>query len=237
MSRASRISGRQWTNADVVAGLRRAAWARVFMLLVVVALVIGAWTGRINVQGVHEVADRLNGAVAFGLLVVLPLCGFPVSVLHLAAGIRFGAPLGFALVSLSILLQLLASYWLVRLWREGFARRFDNLRRRIPQGAHASLCVFAVLLPGAPYVAINYVLPLIGVRLRTFILYCWPLHTLRSTVTVLLGDQTDKLTLERLVVLGVYALLLTGGSWWVYRRLRRQLGDPQPGGDDRMQPA
>jgi uncharacterized membrane protein YdjX (TVP38/TMEM64 family) len=224
-------------RASTVDWLKRSVAARVVLFACVGLLLVAAMTGRIDMASVHRVSARLNGAAAFSLLVVLPLVGFPASVLHLAAGIRFGAVLGQALVSLSILIQLLASYGLVHAWRGGFARRFDGLRRRIPSGAHPTLCILAVLIPGAPYTAINYVLPLIGVRLRTFLLCCWPLHTLRSTVTVLLGDQTDKLTPARLSLLAGYALLLSAGSWWMYRRLRRQLGDPPPTGDDPTQRA
>lgn len=215
----------------------RWVWARAIGPVAVVAIGLAIAFGRIDVSAVHAYAERLNGIAAFALLVVLPLLGFPASVLHVVAGMRFGAGLGLLLVALSIGIQLLASYALVHRWRDRFARRFTEVRRRIPTGAHPTIAVFAVLLPGAPFAAINYVLPLIGVRLRTYLICCWPLHTLRSTVTVLLGDQSDKFTPTRLAVLGGYALVLGAGSWWVYRRLRRQLADPPAAADDRMQPA
>lgn len=217
--------------------LRRAGQLRFVLLAVVVLGLLALLSGRIDVSAVHRSAAQLNGFAAFALLVVLPLLGFPASILHVAAGIRFGAGLGLLLVSLSIVLQLLISYALVHLFRRRFARRFSRLRRRIPAGAHTSISVFAVLLPGAPYAAVNYTLPLLGVPLRTYLLCCWPLHTLRSTVTVVLGDQTDKLTPARLMVLGAYALLLSLASWWLYHRVRRQLADRPPEEDGRMQPA
>lgn len=181
----------------------------------------------------------MPAAVAFALLAVLPLLGFPASLLHVAAGIRFGAALGLALVSLSICLQLLASFAVVKLWRAHFerARWVDRVRKRIPQGAHASICVFTVLLPGAPYAGINYVLPLMGVPLRTYLLCCLPLHTLRSTVTVVFGDQSDELTPARLAGLAAYALTILGASWWMYRRLRRQFENPRPAANDPKPPA
>ena len=219
------------------ARLRRATIIRLVVTAVVVIGLAVLLHGRIHPEAVHRYAARLNGPTAFALLVVLPLLGFPASVLHVAAGIRFGVPLGLSLVALSIGLQLLASYALVHRFRGHFARRFERLQRRIPRGAHASLCVFAVLLPGAPFFAVNYVLPLLGVRLRTYLLCCWPLHVLRSTVTVLLGGEAGRFTPVRLIVLGAYALLLAGGSWWLYQRVRRQLADPPPGEDGRMQPA
>lgn len=214
-----------------------AKWARLAAALIVVAVLLAVLFGRIDVDVVQDYANRLNGFVAFALLVVLPLVGFPASVLHVASGVRFGIPLGLTLVGLSIGIQLLASYGLVHLWRDSFAQRFAALRRRIPRGAHASICIFAVLLPGAPFAAINYVLPLVGVRLRTYLTCCWPLHLLRSTVTVLLGGEMTRLTPTRLIVLGVYALLLTVASVWTYRRMRKQLRVPPEAEDDRMQPA
>jgi uncharacterized membrane protein YdjX (TVP38/TMEM64 family) len=198
------------------------------------ALILGALSviiySRVDVAQLHREAARLNGGVAFGLLVVLPLVGFPVSLLHVAAGIRFGAAVGLAVVSLSILIQITASFFIVRFWRARFerVRWLQRIRDRIPNGAHASVCIFTVLLPGVPYAAVNYALSLVGVPLRTFIGCAWPLHSLRSTVTVVFGDQSAHLTVARLAVLLAYALLIVGASWWTYRRLQSQFEDPPP---------
>jgi uncharacterized membrane protein YdjX (TVP38/TMEM64 family) len=214
-------------------------WRRIVTIVVIVGLLAAALHRQIDVEAIHAFAADIHGGAAFALLTLLPLVGFPASILHVAAGIRFGAGLGLALVGASILLQLLASYGLVHAFRSAFARTewIRRVRRRIPRGAHASLCVFAVMLPGAPYAAINYTLPLVGVPFWTYLLCCLPLHTLRATVTVFLGDQSDKLTGARLGALGVYALLILGASWWTFLRLRTQLGDPPAAGDGRTQPA
>jgi uncharacterized membrane protein YdjX (TVP38/TMEM64 family) len=190
-------------------------------------------------EELHRRAAEVNGAVAFAVLLVLPLVGFPVSLLHVAAGIRFGAVLGLVLVSCSIVLQLLASYAIVQLQRQYFehARWAKKIRARIPDGAHASVCVFTVLLPGVPFAAVNYVLPMVGVPLRTFIGCAWPLHTLRSTITVLLGDQSAHLTAARLAVLMGYALLIGVASWWTYRRLQSKFADRPPAAGGQKQPA
>ncbi len=212
-------------------------WRRTLAGFVLVGLILALVFKRVPMDTIHAYANRLNGGVAFLLLTALPLVGFPASVLHVAAGIRFGLKLGLALVATSILLQLLASYALVHLFRDRFAHRLAPLRQRIPSGAHPSICVLAVLLPGAPFAAINYVLPLLGVPLRTYLLCCLPLHVLRSTVTVTFGDQSDKLTTARAVVLGIYALLVLGGSWWTYRRLQGQLSNPPSAAGGRKRPA
>jgi uncharacterized membrane protein YdjX (TVP38/TMEM64 family) len=208
-------------------------WGRIVTFAVVLLVIGGLVYSQLDVHEVHREAAKLPAWLAFTLLGVLPLIGFPASILHVAAGIRFGAALGLALVSLSIGLQLLASYGIVKLWRTRFerARWVDRVRKRIPKGAHASICVFTVLLPGAPYSAINYVLPLVGVPLRTFLACCLPLHTLRSTITVMLGDQSDNLTPGRLAALVAYALMIFSASWWMFRRMKRQFADQPPAAD------
>ncbi len=214
-------------------------WGKIATVALIIGAVAALLYSQLDIESVHRQAARLNAGVAFALLVVLPMLGFPASLLHIAAGIRFGAGLGLALVSLSILLQLLASYALVHFWRERFERSrwLKRVRERIPEGAHASVTIFTVFLPGAPYTAVNYVLPLLGVPLRTFLLCAWPLHTLRSTVTVLLGDQSAHLTATRLAVLIGYALLILTASWWTYRRLQSQFSNQPRAAGDRKQPA
>jgi uncharacterized membrane protein YdjX (TVP38/TMEM64 family) len=209
------------------------------MMAAVFAAILTLVHHLIDIEAIHTRADQLNGWVAFGFLTVLPLVGFPVSVLHVAAGIRFGAGWGMVIVSCSILLQLLASYAIVHHWRHWLekTRWIRRLRERVPDGAHPSICIFTVLLPGAPYSAINYVLPLVGVPLRTYVMCCLPLHTLRSTITVVLGDQSDRLTAARLIVLVAYALTVLGASFLTYRRMRFQLEGPPVAEDDRKQPA
>lgn len=192
-----------------------------------------------DMEAVHAHAVNLHPVLAFLLLLVLPLLGVPVSILHIAAGIRFGVQLGLVLVAVTIFLQLLASYALVHAWHARFsaARWVRQLRARIPPGAHGSVSVVTVLLPGAPYAAINYVVPLLGVPLRTFLLAAFPLHTIRSTVTVTLGDQSANLTPVRLALLLAYALVVLTACWVTYRRIRTQLEDRPPAAGDQKQPA
>lgn len=216
------------------------AFLRTIRFWVIVALVL---TGLIllhqkfDLEVVRAKAEELNGWLAFVLLTVLPLAGFPASVLHVAAGMRFGIPLGLALVWLSILLQLLASYALVHWRRSFFARRFKSVRDRIPPGAHAPVTVFTMLIPGAPYFAQNYTLPLIGVPLRLYLGICLPMHGARSSIAVIFGGQSHHLTLERVLLMGVYCAVILTASWWALRRLQTTLGDQRRAGNDQKQPA
>lgn len=195
-------------------------------LIVVGAVCIAAalLSRKIDVDTVHEYAEQLNAGVAFILLTVLPLAGFPITPLHVAVGIRFGTKLGLLLVAASVLLQLLASYALVHLFRDKFARRLAAVRKRIPHTAHSSMCLFTMLLPGVPYFAKNYVLPLLGVPLRTYLAICLPIHVARSGVAIIFGDKSDDLTPGRIAGLSAYYAITLFVSWWMFRRLRSQMG-------------
>ena len=205
------------------------------VLLVAVALAV--LYHFIDADKVHDYAQRLNPFAAFGLLCVLPLVGFPVNVLHVAAGIRFGFVLGMGLVALSILFQLLASYAIVHLWPNLFAKRLAKVRAKIPPAAHGTVCLFTLLLPGVPFVLQNYTLPLIGVPLRTYLSRCLPLHTARAVLTVGLGQQSGHFTPIGVAALVLYWVLVLAASWWTYQRLRRQLEGQPSAASGRMQPA
>ncbi|MDB6167404.1 MAG: associated Golgi protein [Verrucomicrobia bacterium] len=209
-------------------------------IAIVTALVIGGVALAyhfIDVDAVHAYAARVNPFVSFALLTVLPFVGFPVNILHVAAGVRFGFGLGLALVTLSIFLQLLACFAIVHLWPRLFARRLAKIRARIPPAAHGTVCVFTLLLPGVPFVLQNCTLALIGVPLRTYLSRCLPLHTLRAVVTVGLGQQSGHFTPAGVTLLILYWILILGASWWTYRRLQGQLAGRPSAAGGRMQPA
>jgi uncharacterized membrane protein YdjX (TVP38/TMEM64 family) len=190
----------------------------------------------IDVQAVHDYAKRMNGVAVFVVMTVLPLFGFPVSLLHVAAGVRFGTGLGLALTTVSILIQLLASYALVKAAPGFFERKMAPWRKRMPEAAHTPLTQFTMLLPGAPYFVQNYILPLMGVPLGTYLLWSFPLHVVRSVVGVAFGHESANLTPTKLAWFGVYSVAIALTCAWSFRRLRRKMKD-QPAGEGDPKPA
>lgn len=199
-------------------------------LVAMIAITL-AW-GRIDLPALHDWAARLNGVAVFVAITFLPLVGFPVSVLHAVAGVRFGTGLGLAVTTTSILLQLLASYALVKVAPGFFSRLVEPLRKRLPEAAHTPLTQFTLLLPGAPYFAQNYVLPLVGVPLGIYLGWSFPLHVMRSVVAVIFGHESDNLSPAKIACFGVYSLTIGVMCAWSFRRLRRQMTVPPPGGND-----
>ena len=199
--------------------------------IIVVAIVLiglGLLSSQIDVDQVHDYTKQLNSWLVFVVIVVLPLLGFPVTILHILAGMRWGPKLGLALVTLSIILQLLASYGLVHLFRPMFERRLAKFRERIPKGAYGPMTLFTALLPGVPYFAKNYLIPVMGVPLRTFVLWCFPLHAGRASIAVIFGHESNELTPARIAWFCVYFIMIALSCAWVFRRLRAEVGDPSP---------
>ena len=165
--------------------------------------------------------------LAFALMVVLPLIGCPATIVKLCAGVRFGIAGGLPLVALAIFLHQLIAFQLVR-WKPAlFGHLVDPIRRRLPKGAHGSVAVFSALLPGVPYWMQVYSMPMIGVPLKTVLLCCVPLHTIRSMIALVGGGMSDHLTAGWLVGLGIYALTLMAVCAYAGRQIRRQLAKPR----------
>jgi uncharacterized membrane protein YdjX (TVP38/TMEM64 family) len=206
----------------------------VFALVIAALVALSLFYKRIDVSALHAHAERLNGPAVFAAVAVLPLVGFPVSVLHAVAGARFGLELAIPLVALALVLQLLASYALVWLAPNFFAKRLAPLRQRLPHAAHRPLTLFTLLLPGAPFFAQNYVLSLAGVPFRTFFLIAFPLHFARSLIGVFFGEVSDQLTPARIAGFAVYAVTVSLACAWSFRRLRARLQDqPRAAGGPR----
>ncbi|HEY0946238.1 MAG TPA: hypothetical protein VGD81_13255 [Opitutaceae bacterium] len=201
-------------------------------LLLAAGLMLTAFYRQIDLQAIHQRAESLNGVLVFVLLTLLPLAGFPVTIAHAAAGIRFGLGWGFVLVAFSILLQMFASYGLVRMAPGFFARRLEPVRQRLPHAAHQPLTIFTMLLPGAPYVAQIYVLPLAGVPLQTFIAWSFPITAARSVIGITFGDVSDNLTPLRIAGFCLYGLAITATCAWSFQRLRARLADPPAAAGD-----
>lgn len=177
----------------------------------------------IDMAALHQRAEGINGGLVFALMTVLPLAGFPVSVAHAVAGVRFGFGPGLALVAASIVLQLLTSYALVKAMPKLFARRLKPLQQRLPKGAHASVTQFTMLLPGVPFFAQNYVLPLVGVPLGIYLQWSIPIHIAKSAIGVVFGDMSDDLTPLRIAGFATYAIAITLACTWAFRRLQKRM--------------
>lgn len=149
--------------------------------------------------------ESLDPVLVIPLMALLPVAGFPIMVVYLVAGARFGPVMGGVVVAGVTAVHLLLTHAVATGFLRGPVGRFVARRHRrlpeIPADEHGSIAVIAVLVPGLPYVVRNYLLALGGVRLRTYFWICLPIYVARSYVTILLGDLSSAPSGSKLAIL------------------------------------
>lgn len=168
--------------------------------------------------------EGLNAAAVLPLMALLPIGGFPIAVVYLVAGARFGPLLGGVVVAGVTAIHMLGTYLIGRSFLRGPLHRFIERRHKhlpeVPDDEHAAVAVIATLVPGLPYFVRNYLLVLAGVRLRVFFTVCLPIYVARSYVTILLGNLSGDPSKLGLVVLLTFDVLKVGICAYVIWRLR-----------------
>jgi uncharacterized membrane protein YdjX (TVP38/TMEM64 family) len=166
----------------------------------------------------------LNPEVVVPLMALLPVAGFPIVIVYLVAGARFGPVLGGVVVAAVTAVHLLLTHAVARGALRGPIERWVERRHKrlpdIPADEHAAIALIAGLVPGLPYVVRNYLLAFSGVRLRTYFWICLPIYVARSYVTILLGDLTTAPSGGRLVLLLAIDVIKVGicaGAIWRLR--------------------
>ncbi len=190
--------------------------------LLAAAILLFVFRKHLRIDEIRARIEELDGPALFAALTILPLLAFPVTPLHVIVGVRFGWMAGLLLIALSVVLQHILAWAAVRVAPHFFEQRLANVRKRIPKSTHVPVTVFTALIPGVPYVATIYVLPLIGVPFPIYLLISGSLHTVRSIVSVAFGDMSEHLTPARIAYLVIYTIVISGTSAWLFRRLRVQ---------------
>lgn len=201
------------------------------MLGVVAVVALFIFT-ELDVADLKDALMRVNLAALWALMLTLPVGGFSVSVVWLVAGARFGPWWGGAVVAAVtaghlLIMHAIGRHWLRRRLRAWLHRRGHELPS-VPAGENVSISVMAVLAPGLPYFARNYLLALSDVPLRVYFWVCVPLYVARSYVTLFIGGLASAPSGKQLVILGViYAVKLGVCAyllWHIRRRIKRNAG-------------
>lgn len=206
------------------------------VVLLAAAIAVVAWLwGDIAWRDLVHTLTEFDAAIVFALMATLPIGGFSITVVYLVAGAKFGPVLGGVAVAGATAVHLLASFWIARsVLRRPLQRLLERRGHQlphVPEGESASVAVMAVLIPGLPYFARNYLLALTDVPFRVCFWVCLPLYVARSYVTILIGDLGTDPDRDRLVVLvGVYLLKLAVCAYLIWR-VRRRIRNSKQRGD------
>ena len=174
--------------------------------------------------------EHLNAATVLPLMAILPIGGFPIAVVYLVAGARFGPLLGGVVVAAVTAVHMLGTYLIGRSFLRGPLQRFIEKRHKhlpeVPRDEHAAVAVIATLVPGLPYFVRNYLLVLAGVRLSIFFTVCLPIYVARSYVTILLGNlgsDPSKVGLAVLLTVDVLKVAICALVIWRLRVHHRKV--------------
>ena len=189
-----------------------------------VAAVVLSLTGLVDWRDVRDGMQQLNPVLLLALMAILPLFGFPISVVYLTIGAVFGGPWGLLVVTGITFVHLVGSHWIGRSFLSGPLQRWLARRKRalpdLPKGENVAISLMTALVPGLPYVVRNYLLALSGIPLLTYLWICWPIYVARSGIIIFLGDFTGELELRRLLILGGIFLLKVSICALIVRHLR-----------------
>jgi uncharacterized membrane protein YdjX (TVP38/TMEM64 family) len=167
---------------------------------------------------------RLNPVAVVPLMALLPIAGFPIAIVYLVAGARFGPVGGGIVVAFATVVHLLGTYLIARSFLRAPLQRFIERRHlhfpSIPEDEQPAICLIAALVPGLPYVLRNYLLALAGVRFRYYFWVCLPIYVARSYVTILLGNMSNDPSGRKLVILVIVDVLKVAICALVIWRLR-----------------
>lgn len=197
-------------------------------LVAAAVIALSIFWGRLDVAELHARARGLSGVAVIAAITLLPLIGFPVSWLHLIAGVRFGFVSGMIVVAVTSVLHHVLGWALTRLLPARFFTRLEPWRERLRGAGHRDATLLCCLLPGMPYTVQLYLMPVIGVPFALMFGLSSLLHTGRAVVTILLGDLSDELTPTKVTVLALYYCALFAGSALALRGLRRSMARHAP---------
>jgi uncharacterized membrane protein YdjX (TVP38/TMEM64 family) len=223
-------------------GKNKRAIGTVLGLLLIVVLSVGLVLLYTDLRWsmVTEWIDGVNPLLALPLMAFLPIAGFPIAIVYLFAGARFGPLYGGVVVAVITAIHLAGTYLVTRSFLRAPLERWIARRHRhlpqIPEDEQAAVCVIAALVPGLPYFVRNYLLALGGVKLRYLFTVVLPVYVARSYVTILLGDMSADPHRNKIIFLVAIDVLKAGVCAYVIWRLREHHRRHHPDDHPRADP-
>ncbi|MGC4074152.1 MAG: hypothetical protein QM760_16895 [Nibricoccus sp.] len=158
-----------------------------------------------------DTINTLSPAILVACLAVLPLTGFPVSLLLIAVGARLGFWLGFATAAAMIAVHLALSYPLSGLFRKPITALLAKAGWTLPRLNRKTAWPFATwlaLFPGLSYSLKNYAPALAGIPFGIYFVAFYPVHLFTAVVGLLLGGASMHFSWPLVCGLAVYAIVM-----------------------------
>jgi uncharacterized membrane protein YdjX (TVP38/TMEM64 family) len=148
-------------------------------------------------QTLRFLVDQDSHTALFAvLLAVLPVLGFPLSVLLLMAGVKMGFWWGMALFAALVPLHMLLTHLLTHTFIRGpLEYILAKYSKGMPLIARKRAVFFVVIFtgfPGLPYAVKNCFLSLSNIPLPVYLLAAWPMHVVLAAPFVGVGGSAAR---------------------------------------------
>jgi len=192
--------------------------------------VAGVWylmthhEGDLDRESILAYGMSLPPSTVIAAFFVLPLIGFPVSVLLVLIGLRFGIVWGMMIVTVGMFFHLLVVYGIARSgMREKMRRRIASFGHEIPPIKESHRLWFTTLfasIHGPPYAAKLYLLALTDLPFRYHCGIALPVYIGFSLLPVSAGKAVMNLNpiMVSAIIIASIGLLFFGR--WLTRRYR-----------------
>jgi uncharacterized membrane protein YdjX (TVP38/TMEM64 family) len=143
---------------------------------------------------------------------ILPLLGFPISIVLLASGLKYGFALSVAIAAVGMGFHTFSAWYIahgyfrkpLQTWLSG--TRFDL--PVIPDRHQTWFTSLFVIVPGLPYSVKLYSLALTNLPFRRYLPIVWCLHVANSVVFIGLGAAAGELNAGLMAGLAVLAVAM-----------------------------
>lgn len=157
-------------------------------------------------------------------MIILPVVGFPVSVVLIMAGIKFGIWYALLLWLLILPIHAFIGYYLARLLRKPLKIVSSKMGYPMPELPEKGKAMFSFLflaIPGIPYAGKNYLLALAGAPFTYCVLMNAAIQFPQGVPFVILGRSAMELDMSLFYLALVIILII----YIILRWLKNKYGD------------
>lgn len=201
---------------------------RVRTVIVLLLLISGAWFVQLHHHDfsqelIIEFGRGIHPVCFFVLFLILPLAGFPLSILLVLAGIRFGFAGGMAVSAAAVFFHNFAAYHishgLFRYRMRNFLERAGYAIPSISPGHRVRITALFTAIHGPPYFAKLYLLALTDIP---FLIYFWvgaPVYLIFCIIPVGAGSAVTQIDATWIYAIITLLAILSLGGYWLRRRV------------------
>jgi uncharacterized membrane protein YdjX (TVP38/TMEM64 family) len=201
---------------------------RVRTAIVLILLIAGGWFVQIHQHDLSqeviiEFGKRIHAVWFIVLFFILPLAGFPLSILLVLAGIRFGFTGGMAVSSVAVFFHNFTAYHLSHgLFRDqmrNFLERAGYAISPISPGHRIKLTALFAAIHGPPYFAKLYLLALTDIPFRIYFWVGAPVYVAFCAIPVGAGSAVTQFDATWIYAIIAALAILSLAGYWLRRRI------------------